>query len=99
MVLSRDELDIDEETLFERLVQWAKLSPYGLSPREALEPLVEFIRFPIMDPMFLAREVEPLDIVPREYLVEAYKFFAIPELVNDCHRTQPRRRCVLIEGY
>jgi len=93
-VLARDDLDIDEETLFERLVQWAKICPHFSSPREALQPLVEFIRFPVMDPSFIARDVEPLGLVPPDLLIEAYKFFSVPDLVKECNRTQPRRRYV-----
>eukprot|EP01122_Echinamoeba_exundans_P002318 TRINITY_DN12265_c0_g1_i1.p1 TRINITY_DN12265_c0_g1~~TRINITY_DN12265_c0_g1_i1.p1 ORF type:complete len:578 (-),score=103.86 TRINITY_DN12265_c0_g1_i1:72-1805(-) len=93
LILSQDELDIDEETLFDRVVCYCKTASPASSLKETFLRFAHLIRFPVMDPVFIAREVEPLGIVPTDLLMEAYKFFSVPEQVKSTQRTRSRRRC------
>lgn len=93
MILAQDELDIDEETLFDRVISYSKQISPALSLKETFAQFAPLIRFPVMDPVFISREVEPLGIVPTDLLMEAYKFFSIPEQVKPSPRLKGRRRC------
>jgi hypothetical protein len=93
LLLSQDELDIDEETLFDRVICYCKTASPASSLKETFSRFANLIRFPVMDPVFIAREVEPLGIVPTDLLMEAYKFFSVPEQVKSSKRTRSRRRC------
>lgn len=74
--------------------------------REAIQNVVEFIRFPLIKPEYLLYSVEPLDIVPHELIFEAYKYYSTNEtsfvrnrravLRGDEGRINPNRKGIYV---
>lgn len=106
-ILEYDKLDVDESDIFDGLVKWGKArvneNP-SISLKMAVEELLPLIRFPLMNPHYLIDIVEPLKIVDKDLLLEAYRFpfkvnylisiyryISAPEKSKGSERTKPRR--------
>lgn len=83
-VLESDQLLIEEDELFMRVVEWGKAKfetdgePVPTELLKAkLEPFMNLIRFPVMKADTLCDVVEPLGIVPQKLLLEAYKIISL----------------------
>jgi len=91
-IIKSDYLVVEEYTLFMSCVAWAKAqakgdSSDGTSDQEwptYFAKIVEYIRFPRMKPLELRDHIEKeyKDVVPRLYILEAYKYHALPKSVK-----------------
>jgi hypothetical protein len=66
----------------------AELVPYTL--QSVIANVVNFVRFPLMRPEYIAQSVEPLQVVPHLLIFEAYRYFA----TNDTSQVRNRRHVV-----
>lgn len=96
-IIRSDFLVIDEFQLFRACVAWSKNQAklHGENPEtdhaKYFAEIVDYIRFPQMKPTDLRDQIEKnySSLVPKKYILEAYRFYTIPKSVKS-HRAEPR---------
>lgn len=83
-ILDSNELEINELDLFQAVVSWidntVSLQPEAQKSakrQQLVADLISKIRFPLMSSSDLILHVEPLKLVPKELLLEAYRHLAV----------------------
>ncbi|VDI55778.1 Hypothetical predicted protein [Mytilus galloprovincialis] len=82
LILESDQLYCDETTIYQRMVQWAKLQceeqsmpTFDENVRKTLGDLIYLIRFPIMTPKYFTNEVSSQEILTDKEKVGVYEHF------------------------
>jgi hypothetical protein len=97
-ILQSDYLNLKEEYLFTKVIEWGNIQAnVALTEKNENEPaptlqnivqnVIQFIRFPLMKPEFVAQSVESLQVVPHILIFEAYRYFS----TNDTSHVKNRR--------
>jgi hypothetical protein len=98
-ILDSDQLEINEMDLFQNTLQWIEYQVSTVPEKEQSNyrqqlhhEILPKIRFPLMSTQDLILHVEPLKIVPKDFILEAYRHIAVDLAPWEwpSHRCRPR---------
>ncbi|CAL8082878.1 unnamed protein product [Orchesella dallaii] len=102
-LIERDDLHIDETSLFEAIIHWAEskcmhggIAITSFNLRQTLQNIIPKVRFPLMNAQEFTLRVAPTKILTSEEQVEVYQYLSVEPSKRDklpaiSFNTKPRR--------